>query len=279
MSEGPSSPRRLVLVGCGRMGGALLRGWLDGGVAAPGAVAVVEPEAAARETAAALGVAALDDAGALPAEPPDLVLFAVKPQAMAAVLPAYGRFAGGATVFLSIAAGKATAFFERILGSGGARVPVVRAMPNTPAQVGRGITALYATAAVDDAQRTLCETLMGAVGEVLWLDDEGLMDAVTAVSGSGPAYVFLLIECLAEAARAAGLPDDIASRLARATVTGAAELARLSEDAAAELRRQVTSPGGTTAAALEVLTAAGGLRDLMTRAVAAAAARSRALAD
>jgi len=280
LSEGPSSPRRLVLVGCGRMGGALLRGWLDGGVAAPGAVAVVEPEAAPRAAAAALGVRALDDAGALGAEEsPDLVLFAVKPQAMAAVLPAYGRFAGGATVFLSIAAGKATAFFERILGAGGAAVPVVRAMPNTPAQVGRGITALYATAAVDDAQRTLCETLMGAVGEVLWLDDEGLMDAVTAVSGSGPAYVFLLIECLAEAARAAGLPDDIASRLARATVTGAAELARLSEDAAAELRRQVTSPGGTTAAALEVLTAAGGLRDLMTRAVAAAAARSRALAD
>jgi pyrroline-5-carboxylate reductase len=161
------------------------------------------------------------------------------------------------------------------MGEGAA---IVRAMPNTPAQVGRGITALFATAAVDAAGRALATSLMEAAGEVVWVEDEGLMDAVTAVSGSGPAYVFYLIECLAAAGRAVGLEAGMAAQLAHATVTGAGELAHRSAEPAGTLREQVTSPGGTTAAALGVLMDAGGLEDLMTRAVRAAAARSRELA-
>ncbi len=258
------------------MGGALLAGCLEQGIVAVGDVLVIEPVAAAREAAARLGVKVAEGADVLAGRAaPDLVLVAVKPQVMDEVLPSYRAFAETGTVFLSIAAGRTTASFERILG---ADTPVVRAMPNTPAQVGRGITALYPVAAVTAAQREMCAALMGAVGEVVWLDDEALMDAVTAVSGSGPAYVFHLIEALAEAARAAGLPGDMADKLARATVTGAAELAYRSNETAAELRRQVTSPGGTTAAALDVLMAKDGLAALMTRAVAAAAKRSRELA-
>ncbi|MDX1484536.1 MAG: pyrroline-5-carboxylate reductase [Alphaproteobacteria bacterium] len=268
---------RLLLVGGGRMGGALLRGWLDKAIAAPGAVTVVEPSDQAREALAPLGVDLVADAGPVLAggEAFDLVLLALKPQVMddAAV---YRPIAEAGTVVLSIAAGKTTAYFRSILGDGAA---VVRAMPNTPAQVGRGITALYATGAVDDAGRTLAAALMEAVGEVVWIEDEALMDAVTAVSGSGPAYLFHLIECLETAAREAGLADDLARRLARATVIGAAELAHRSPESAARLREEVTSPGGTTAAALEVLMGADGLEAMMVRAVAAAARRSRELAD
>ncbi|MDH3242365.1 MAG: pyrroline-5-carboxylate reductase [Alphaproteobacteria bacterium] len=267
---------RLLLVGGGRMGGALLRGWLEKGIAAPDAVTVIEPADEARAALAALGVRALaapDDildgrAGF------DLVLLALKPQVMDEA-GIYAPLGAGGAVFLSIAAGKTTAYFRALLGASAA---VVRAMPNTPAQVGRGITALFATAEVDGSGRALAGRLMEAVGEVVWLEDEALMDAVTAVSGSGPAYLFYLIECLAAAARQAGLADDLAERLARATVTGAGELAHLSTEPAAILRQQVTSPGGTTAAALEVLMAEGGLEELMVRAVAAAADRSRELA-
>ncbi len=259
------------------MGTALLKGWLDRDITSPDAVTVVEPMVAARDALSLLGVDTVADAGAALAgrQAPDLVCFAVKPQVMDEVAGAYRDLAGGDTVFLSIAAGKTTAYFAGLLGADAA---VVRAMPNTPAQVGRGITALFATGAVDDPGRALAERLMGAVGDVVWLDDETLMDAVTAVSGSGPAYVFYLIECLAAAGRKAGLTGDMADRLATATVVGAAELARVSPDSAELLRRQVTSPGGTTAAALEVLMGDGGLEDLMVRAVAAAAKRSRELA-
>ena len=268
---------RLLLVGAGRMGGALLKGWLDQGITPPEAVAVVEPVAAARDALSALGVATAADADAALAggEVPDLVLFAVKPQVMDEVAGAYRDLAGGDTVFLSIAAGRSTAYFAGLLGADAA---LVRAMPNTPAQIGRGITALFATDAVDESGRALAERLMGAVGDVIWLDDEALMDAVTAVSGSGPAYLFYLIECLTAAGRKAGLAGDMAARLATATVAGAAELARVSPDSAEVLRQQVTSPGGTTAAALEVLMGDGGLEDLMVRAVDAAAKCSRALA-
>jgi pyrroline-5-carboxylate reductase len=258
------------------MGGALLRGWLEKGIALPDAITVVEPGSDARAALAALGVRVLADAGdALDGgAAPDLVLLAVKPQVMdeAAV---YGALARPGTVFLSIAAGKTTDYFQGLFG---AEAAIVRAMPNTPAQVGRGITALFATERVGGAGKALCADLMGAVGEVVWLDDESLMDAVTAVSGSGPAYVFYLIECLAAAGREAGLDEDMAGRLARATVAGAAELARLSPEPAALLREQVTSPGGTTAAALEVLMGSGGLEAIMVRAVQAAAARSKELA-
>ncbi len=252
------------------MGGALLAGWLDRGMAAAD-VCVVEPGPAAAEWAARVRVVA--GADQVPADfVPDVVMLAVKPQAMAEVVPLHAGRRGA--VYLSIAAGKPLAFFESLLG---AAAPVVRAMPNTPAAVRRGMTVAIASAAVDSRQRDLCHGLLEAVGEVAWIEDEALMDAVTAVSGSGPAYVFHLVEALAEAGRDAGLPADLAMRLARATVAGAGELLHAAADDAATLRRNVTSPGGTTAAALEVLMAEDGLRALMARAVAAAARRSREL--
>ena len=265
---------RLVLVGCGKMGGALLGGWLDRGWAAAD-ISVVEPDAASAEhLKEKWGIAAVADPGEL--DPgAETVVFAVKPQVMADMVHAYRPFAVGGAVFLSIAAGTPTAFLKGFLGADAA---IVRAMPNTPAAVGRGITVLCANPHVTADQRAACTNLLAAVGETAWTEDEGDMDAVTAVSGSGPAYVFLLIECLAEAGVAAGLGADLAARLARATVAGAGELARLSDDPAATLRQNVTSPGGTTAAALDVLMAGDGLQPLMTRAVAAATARGRELA-
>ena len=268
---------RILLVGGGRMGGALIGGCLDQGVVSAEGVAVVEPAAPAREALAKLGLAVFEEADAALAAigTPDVVLLAVKPQVMDDVAAVYRDLAGGATIFLSIAAGKTTAYFSGLLGRDAA---IVRAMPNTPAQVGRGITALYATDNVDQGGRALAERLMAAVGDVIWLAEEALMDAVTAVSGSGPAYVFYLIECLTDAAVRVGLPADMAGRLARATVIGAAELVRTSSESPEVLRQQVTSPGGTTAAALEVLMAEGGLENILSRAVEAAARRSRELA-
>ncbi len=265
-----------VLVGCGKMGGALLSGWIERG-ADRDKLIVIEPAAeTARAVRAAHGVRVEAEASAVPSDTdPEIVVFAVKPQALGDVAPLYQDFAGGGTVFLSIAAGKTVGFFEAALGSDAA---IVRTMPNTPAAVGRGITAAFANRHVDAGQRALCQELLEAVGEVVWVDDEGLLDAVTAVSGSGPAYVFLLIECLAEAGVEAGLPGDIAARLARATVIGSGELARQSPEPADELRRNVTSPGGTTEAALKELMDDNGMAPLMRRAVAAATRRSRELA-
>jgi len=266
---------RLVLVGCGKMGGALLSGWMDRGYAAAD-ITVIEPAVPAAEaTRQSHGVRVLADATEISGDPPAVVVFAVKPQGLPEIAPAYARYAGGDTVFLSIAAGKPSGFFESALGDNAA---IVRSMPNTPAAVGRGITAVYANKRVNAAQRGLCQGLLEAIGEVVWLDDETLMDAVTAVSGSGPAYVFLMIECLTEAGIEEGLPADIAAMLARATVAGSGELARQSSDVAAQLRINVTSPGGTTEAALGVLMADDGLGPIMRRAVKAAADRSRALA-
>jgi pyrroline-5-carboxylate reductase len=253
------------------MGGALLAGWKKRRIAQN--IAVVEPASASMPK----GVRRYATPTALPKNfSPRLVLFAVKPQALAEVAPAYRRFATGDTAFLSIAAGKTLGFFARHLGEA---TPVVRAMPNTPAAIGRGIAVACANANVSSSQRALCERLLRAVGEVAWVDDEGLLDPVTALSGSGPAYVFLLIECLAEAGAAAGLPADLAMRLARATVAGSGELARLSAEDAGQLRRNVTSPGGTTEAALKILMGEGGLAPLLRRAIAAATERSRQLAD
>jgi pyrroline-5-carboxylate reductase len=257
------------------MGGALLRGWLHRGIARR--YIVVEPGPIAADFAANPQVELLAAADKVPADfATGVIVLAVKPQVMIEVLPGYGRFAHSGALFLSIAAGKTLGFFARFLGE---RAAVVRAMPNTPAAIGRGIAVACANAAVAPAQRTLAERLLAAVGEVGWVADEALMDAVTAVSGSGPAYVFLLIECLAKAGVAAGLPEDLASRLARATVAGAGELARLSEQSAAALRETVTSPGGTTRAALDVLMGQEELERLLTRAVLAAAMRSRELAE
>ena len=271
----PAGP--ILLVGCGKMGGALLARWIARDLAVAD-VAVVEPgEAAAAAARSAHGVTVVSEIGALAADfAPRVVVLAVKPQVMDVVIPPYRRFAGPGTVFLSIAAGKTIGYLARQLGEPAA---IVRAMPNTPAAVGRGISVLCANAEASAAQTEDCRALLAAVGEAVVVDDESLLDAVTAVSGSGPAYVFLLIECLAEAGAEAGLPQALAARLARATVIGAGALAEQSPEPAGTLRRNVTSPGGTTEAALEVLMAANGLEPLLTRAVAAATRRSRELAD
>jgi pyrroline-5-carboxylate reductase len=266
----------ILLVGCGKMGGAMLAGWRDRGIA-PDQVVAVEPSGElARSVAQQHGITVVAKADDLPAElRPATLVMAVKPQMMDEAIGAYVRHAAGGALVLSIAAGKTIAYFERHLGQG---VAVVRSMPNTPAAVGRGITAMAANPHVTPAQRGAAEDLLAAVGETVWLDDEGLLDAVTAVSGGGPAYVFLLIETLAKAGIAAGLPEDVAMRLARATVTGSGELAHRSDEGADQLRKNVTSPGGTTLEALKVLMADGGIQPLFDRAIAAATARSRELA-
>lgn len=269
----------VILVGCGKMGGALLAGWLSRGTAGPDApVIIVEPTVPATAAFRAKpGVIVVGNAGEIAADAaPNVVVFAVKPQGMDQVVPAYRRFVSPATVFLSIAAGRPIAFFERHLGASAA---IVRTMPNTPAAIGRGISVACANAHVSSAQREYCGRLLSAVGEVAWVDDERLIDPVTAVSGSGPAYVFLLVEAMAAAGEAAGLPAELAMRLARATVAGSGELLHRADEPAEQLRRNVTSPGGTTAAALDVLMAKrGGLAPLLKRAVAAATRRSRELA-
>ena len=262
---------KIILVGCGKMGSAMLAGWLAQGVKAADVV-VVDPHAAGLPD----GVRVCDGPQDIPADfSPDIAILAVKPQVMADVLPAYGRFAG-TTLFLSIAAGKTVEFFRTHLG---AQAAVVRAMPNTPAAVGRGITVCVAGPGVSQTGRDLSSSLLAAVGQVAWIEDEALMDAVTAVSGSGPAYVFLLAEVMAAAGEKAGLPPELAAQLARATVSGAGELLRQSTDTAAQLRINVTSPGGTTAAALGVLMdEAKGMGPLMTDAVDAATRRGKELA-
>jgi pyrroline-5-carboxylate reductase len=273
MNGGSSGP--ILLVGCGKMGGALVSGWRARGVAAE-RIVIVEPVEAARAAAAKLGVMVLAAAPkADPNYPYGAVVLAVKPQMMGAVAPLYASLMSPTTVALSIAAGTTTTTLRNHLGANAA---VVRAMPNTPASVGRGMTVLFAAAGVTPHQAALCAELMEAVGEVRWVKDETLIDAVTAVSGSGPAYVFYLIETMTAAGVAAGLDAALAADLARATVIGSGELARQSADSAATLRTNVTSPGGTTEAALKVLmTDPGGLKDLMMRAVDAAAKRSREL--
>ena len=273
MSGAPGSERTLLLVGCGNMGRALLRGWLAG--AAARHFHIVEPLGGPAEFAAAPGLAWHASAESLPADlAADAVVFAIKPQSVDEALPAYRARVRPQTLFLSIIAGKTIAGLARHLGP----AAIVRSMPNTPAAIGRAITVACANRSVTAAQRALCEVLLGAIGESAWVEDEALLDPVTAVSGSGPAYVFLLIEALAEAGEKAGLPADLALRLARATVAGSGALAAASPEPPSRLREMVTSPGGTTRAALDVLMAPDGLARLMERAVAAAAARSRELA-
>jgi pyrroline-5-carboxylate reductase len=270
-----ADPRgRLILVGCGKMGTAMLRGWLAGGAAA--GFVVVEPAGPPAELAGAPGTSWQRTPDTLPPElAPAAVVFALKPQILDDALPAYRRWVRQETLFLSIAAGKTMAGIARRLGP----AALVRAMPNTPAAIGRGITVACANPQVSAPQRRFCERLLAAIGESAWVEDEALMDAVTAVSGSGPAYVFLLIEALTRAGAQVGLPEELALRLARSTVAGAGELARQSPESPARLRADVTSPGGTTEAALAVLMGADGLEPLIGRAVAAATARSRRLAS
>ena len=264
----------LLLAGAGKMGGAILSGLLARGLDAR-SVIVQDPDPA-RPVADLLADNGID---VLPfidelTQPPGVILIAVKPQVMDAVLPPLAKLAGPETLILSIAAGRRIATFEKHLPG----AAIVRAMPNTPAAIGRGMTVAVANSKVTPAQRALADDLLSAVGEVMWVDDEALLDPVTAVSGSGPAYVFLLAECLAEAGRAAGLDAKLAERLARATIAGSAALLEASDLSAEQLRKNVTSPGGTTAAALEILGGDDGLQKLMTAAVAAATKRGRDLA-
>jgi pyrroline-5-carboxylate reductase len=262
-------PGPLVLVGAGKMGGALLDGWLRSGLD-PAQVAVIEPKPAPQ--IAALAARLNPDASLL--EGAAAVVIAVKPQIAAEVLAAIGPTIAAPTVVISIMAGRTLQFLTGALPRARA---FVRAMPNLPAAVGRGITVAVPLGA-NEAQRRLAHRLLAATGTIEWVEDETLLDAVTAVSGSGPAYVFLLVEALAQAGAAAGLPLPLAEKLARQTVAGAAELLHQSPLDAAALRESVTSPGGTTAAALEVLIGANGLVPLMKKAIAAATARSRKLA-
>jgi pyrroline-5-carboxylate reductase len=258
----------LLLVGCGKMGGAMLAGWRERGLSQ---AVVVDPFLPAAPEGATL-VKLADDipAGFAPAA----VVLAIKPQEAAATLPHYARFAGGA-VFASVMAGKTVAFMRGLLGEGAA---IVRAMPNTPAAVRRGFTVACAAPGVSAARRDLVDALLGATGEVAWVEEEGLLDPVTAVSGGGPAYVFLLAELLEVAAIEQGIPADLARRMARSTVAGSGALLAASAEDAAQLRKNVTSPKGTTERALAVLMEETAWPEHISRAIAAATARSRELA-
>jgi pyrroline-5-carboxylate reductase len=263
---------RLVIVGAGKMGGALLEGWLRLGLE-PKTVAVFEPQPAPQISAlGGRGLQINPNINSLTNV--EAIVVAVKPQTAAAALPQLASMIGAATVVVSIMAGRTIRSIATALGRPCA---LVRAMPNTPAAIGRGITVAVARDA-NDGQRDLAHRLLSAAGAVEWIEDEALMDAVTAVSGSGPAYVFLLAEALAQAGAAAGLPPALAAKLARETVSGSGELLHRETSDASVLRQNVTSPAGTTAAALEVLMGKDGLAALMTTAVAAATRRSRELA-
>ena len=261
----------LALAGAGKMGGAMLTGWLAGGLD-PKRVVVIEPHPSPEIAALTAQGIRLNPTAQATGEVDTLVV-AVKPQSFREAGATFKPFAGASTLVVSIMAGQPIASLEAVCGGS-----VVRAMPNTPAAIGRGITVAVAAKSVSAAQRSLADALLRATGSVEWVDKESLMDAVTAVSGSGPAYVFLLAEELARAGVAAGLPAELAARLARETVAGSGELLHRSEFSPATLRQNVTSPGGTTAAALDVLMGPNGLQPLLTRAVAAATQRSKDLA-
>lgn len=260
--------RGLVLLGCGKMGSAMLAGWLEAGLPAT-SVWVIDPYPSDWVLAQGVHVNAT-----LPAQPA-IVLVAVKPQMMGEALPSIAAMGGGDTLFVSVAAGTSIASFEQILGAG---TPIVRVMPNTPAAVGQGITALIGNAKASEDDVALADALMSAVGQTVRLQSEAQMDAVTGVSGSGPAYVFHLIETLAAAGVAQGLPPDLSMKLAKATVAGAGALAEAADEDPTQLRINVTSPNGTTQAALEVLMdVETGFPALLNKAVAASANRSKEL--
>ena len=262
---------KLLLVGCGKMGGAMLDGWLTRGLAAAD-VLVAEPVEALRPKKPCLrAVGSTSEIS----DTPEIVVLAVKPQTMDGVLPDLKRFAEAGSVFLSIAAGKTLKYFASHLG---AAAKVVRSMPNTPAAVRQGITVACAAKGVSAAEKQRCQQLLEAVGQALWVEDEALLDPVTALSGSGPAYVFLLVEAMAAAGAKLGLKPEMAMQLARATVAGSGVLLKQSSEPAQQLRVNVTSPGGTTAEALKVLMAADGIQPVFDKALAAASRRSKELA-
>ncbi len=262
----------LVLAGAGKMGGAMLAGWLARGLALK-RIAVIEPQPGKAIKALARRGLKLNPKGK--AAEASAIVIAVKPQTAPEALPPLAAYAGKTTLVLSIMAGRTLRFLEQALPPGTA---IVRAMPNTPASIGRGISVAVANGKTSARKRKLASDLLAAIGLVEWVTDETLMDAVTALSGSGPAYVFLLAEAMTKAGIAAGLPADLAALLARETVAGSGELLHRSDLDAATLRQNVTSPGGTTAAALELLMGPGGFDELLTKAIAAATRRSRELA-
>ena len=262
----------LVLVGAGKMGGAMLDGWIARGLALK-RIVVIEPQPGKEVKALARRGLKLNPKGKIAAA--SAIVIAVKPQSAPDAVPPLRPYLGKTTLVLSIMAGRTIGFLEKSLPPNTA---IVRAMPNTPAAIGRGISVAVANAKVSVRQRKLAGDLLAAIGKVEWAGDETLMDAVTALSGSGPAYVFLLAEAMTKAGIAAGLPAELAARLARETVTGSGELLHRSALDAATLRQNVTSPGGTTAAALEVLLGPGGFDELLTKAIAAATRRGRELA-
>ncbi len=252
------------------MGSAMLAGWRQAGLGPSFVVDPADPTGLGGD-----GVTVLSSAGAIPADfRPDAVVLAVKPQNADVAVPAIARFAGGAVV-ISIMAGRTVANITTLTGP----ASIVRAMPNTPAAIGQGFTAAFAGPGVSEPQRLLCDSLLQSVGEVAWVSDEGQIDAVTATSGGGPAYVFLLTELLEAAAIEQGLPPDLARRLARRTVSGSGALLAASSEEAADMRRAVTSPKGTTEQALAVLMAPNAWPDAVSRAIAAATARSRELSS
>jgi pyrroline-5-carboxylate reductase len=265
----------LVLVGAGKMGGAMLEGWLKSG-ADPKKIAVLDPFVSGEMKALLAKHKVLLNPAIASIRNAEVVLIAVKPQMMEEVLPTIVGLGASKPLILSVAAGKTIASFERHFGKSAA---IIRTIPNTPASIGRGITAMSANANVSAAQMKLAKDLLSAIGEVVTVDREELIDGVTAVSGSGPAYIFYMTECLAAAAEKVGLPPALAMQLARATVAGAGELMRVTGTDAATLRQNVTSPNGTTHAALQILMANDGLQPLFEKAVKAAADRSRELAS
>lgn len=270
MSFSEINARGLVLLGCGKMGSAMLAGWLDGGVS-PTSVWVQDPFPS--DWVQAQGVHVNVDLPSAPA----IVLVAVKPQMMADALPVLSAMGNGDTLFVSVAAGVTIANYETILGD---KTPIIRAMPNTPAAVGKGITAIIGNANTSTTHLDQADQLLSAIGQVVRLENEGQMDAVTGVSGSGPAYVFHMIETLAAAGEAQGLAPDLAMQLAKATVAGSGALAEASDETPAQLRVNVTSPNGTTQAGLEVLMdGKKGLPPLMNATVKAATDRSKELSN
>lgn len=270
MQHSDIAKRGLVLLGCGKMGTAMLEGWLDGGLP-PGSVWINDPNPS--EWVQGQGINLNAD---LP-DDPAIVLVAVKPQIMRDALPSLAQLGNGTTLFLSVAAGITIATFEEMLGPD---TPVIRSIPNTPAAVKQGITAIIGNARVTETQMQDAETLLSAIGHTVRLETEDQMDAVTGLSGSGPAYVFHMIECMAHAGEAQGLAPDLAMTLARATVAGAGALAMQSDDTPSQLRVNVTSPNGTTQAGLDILMNEDtGLPRLMADTIDAAAKRSKDLAN
>lgn len=264
----------VLLVGCGKMGEALATAWLDQGKD-PADISVVEPIKKSANNLVLKGVRYYSEPDQLPGKiSPAVIIFAVKPQVMDYVVPFYAKFAK-TTVFMSIAAGRTLSYFENLLGNDAS---VVRVMPNTPAAVQRGISCAISNSNVSETQREFCDDLIRAVGELYWLESETQIDAVTAVSGSGPAYVFLLAECLAKVGQKLGLPKHLAERLGRVTISGSGELLDQSREDLVTLRNNVTSPGGTTEAALKILMNDDCFEILINEAVSRAAERSKELA-